>query len=74
MEAGNQVSKHEAVVEGMRMIRKSTEALVGEEQAKIHKATSIHIHRYSFLPFDSQDPLKAYVKKAGEEVKNPISA
>ena len=62
------------VVRGTRTIHKSTEALEGEERAKIHKATSIHIHRYSFLPSDSLVPLKAYVKKAGEEVKNPISA
>jgi hypothetical protein len=48
--------------------------LEGEEQAKIHKPMSIHIHRYSFLPSDSPNPSKVYAKKAVEEVKNPISA
>ena len=56
------------------MNHKSTEGLEGQEQAKIHKAMSIHIHRCSFQPSDSQDPSKAYAKKAVGEVKNPISA
>jgi hypothetical protein len=68
------VSKHEVVVVDTRMNHMPYAGLEGEEQAKIHKATSIHIHRYSFLPFDSPNPSKAYVKKAVEEVKNPISA
>jgi hypothetical protein len=56
------------------MIHKSTSELEGEEQAKIHKATSIHIHRYSSQPSDSPNPSKVYAKKAVEEVKNLISA
>jgi len=60
---------------GTRMIHMPHAGLEGEERAKIHKATSIHIHRYSFLPSDSPIPLKAYAKKAVEVVvKNPISA
>jgi hypothetical protein len=58
---------------GTPTIHKSTSALEAE-RAKIHKANSIHIHPGSFLPSDSRDPSKAYVKKAEEEVKNPISA
>lgn len=57
-----------------RMNHKSTEGLEGQEQAKIHKAMSIHIHQCSFLPSDSPNPSKAYAKKEVEEVKNPISA
>ena len=71
---GNWVSKHEAVVVDMRMIHKSTSALEVEERAKIHKANWTHIHRGSFQPSDCQDPSKAYAKKAGEVVMNPISA
>lgn len=56
------------------MNHNSTEGLEGQEQAKIHKAMSIHIHQCSFLQSDSPNPSKAYVKKAVEEVKNPISA
>jgi hypothetical protein len=68
------VSKHEAVVVDTRMNHMPYAGLEGEEQAKIHKAMSIHIHQCSFLPSDSPNLSKAYVKKAGEEVKNPISA
>lgn len=69
------MSKHVAVGAGTRTIHKLTSELEVEERAKIHKTSSIHIHQGSFQPFDSQDPLMAYAKKAEVEVvKNPISA
>ena len=69
------MSKHVAVGAGTRTIHKLTLELEVEELAKIHKTSSMHIHQDSFQPFDSQDPLTAYAKKAEVEVvKNLISA
>ena len=68
------MSKHVAVGAGTRTIHKLILELEVVERAMIHMATLTHIHRGSFHPFDSQDPLKAYARKAAEVVKNPISA
>jgi len=60
---------------GTRTIHKLISELEEGERAKIHKTSSIHTHQGSFQPFDSQDPLMAYARKAEEVVvKNLISA
>ena len=68
------MSKHVAVEADMRKIHRLISEQEVEGRAMIHMATLNHIHRGSFQPSDSQDPLKAYAKKAEEVVKNPISA